>query len=281
MPGRRGYRRPRGFSSRSGRERAQRHIREAKELSAELGGTDRDVKAYFFRLPPTELAPILKEYGRRHGAPAREYAEVTIPKWKSGQVQMSGLVAARLFRLLPPRMPLDAKYQLTRDLWTHVGPSSTKRLRIGPDASLDDVLAAVRSHMADVVVHYMVPETLERRFTWLAAGDVQLRQRLLNRLLDEEQELVLAGIREGYPVLQRHSPGASGDYTQRLAHTVRVAKHEIQLTFDHAVEGVRLEDPVPERVVAPSAGGSDLTWLWWLAGAGVVLLIILSQRGGG
>lgn len=68
-----------GYKGRSyGREMAERHIREAIELSAELGGTDQDVKRYFFSLSPDRLRQILEQYGRLHGEPAREYAEKTI-----------------------------------------------------------------------------------------------------------------------------------------------------------------------------------------------------------
>ena len=41
-----------------------------------------------------------------------------IPKWRTGRVQMSGMVAERLFNLLPPRMPLGVKYKLVEGLCT-------------------------------------------------------------------------------------------------------------------------------------------------------------------
>src|SRR5215469_5747346 len=97
-----GYRRSRSY----GRERALEHIAAAKRLTAELGGMDQGVKAYFFSLSPVELSSILNEYQGKYGRSAREYAEQTIPKWRSGRVQMSGMVAERLFNLLPSRMPL-------------------------------------------------------------------------------------------------------------------------------------------------------------------------------
>ena len=43
------YRR-RGRRRNYGQERALQHIQEAKDLSRELGGTDEDVKSYFFSL---------------------------------------------------------------------------------------------------------------------------------------------------------------------------------------------------------------------------------------
>ena len=43
-------------------------------------------------------------------------AKKAIQKWKTGTVHMSGTVAERLFKLLPPRMPLADKYQLFESL---------------------------------------------------------------------------------------------------------------------------------------------------------------------
>ena len=106
------------YGSRSvGHERALQHIKEAEQLSQELGGTDKDVKAYFFSLPTHQLRTILDAYEAKYGRKPREYAEVTLPKWRSGRVKMSGMNASRLFNLLPPRMPLPEKYKLTENLW--------------------------------------------------------------------------------------------------------------------------------------------------------------------
>jgi hypothetical protein len=84
---RRGY----GYSRHSlGSEYARRHIEQARQLSEELGGSDEDVKKYFFRLPSQELRPILDAYEQRYGRVAREYAERTLPRWRSREVTMSG-----------------------------------------------------------------------------------------------------------------------------------------------------------------------------------------------
>ena len=71
---------------RPGYERALEHIREAEELSRELGGTDEDVKSYFFSLSGAELRSVLDAYERANGSLAREYAEETMSKWRSGRV---------------------------------------------------------------------------------------------------------------------------------------------------------------------------------------------------
>jgi len=106
-----------------GSEYALQHIREARNLSHELGGTDEDVKRYFFGLSSAELRPILDEYERENGKAAREYAETTIPQWRSGSRQMSGQNAARLFKLLPRFMHLNSKYDIVESLWEKLDTS--------------------------------------------------------------------------------------------------------------------------------------------------------------
>jgi hypothetical protein len=82
---------------------------------------------YFFALPETDLRIILDLYENQRGRAAREYAEKTIDRWRSRSVTMSGMVASRLFKLLPPLMPLQSKYELITNLWNRLGPSSKKR----------------------------------------------------------------------------------------------------------------------------------------------------------
>jgi hypothetical protein len=172
----------------AGYERARQHIEEARRLTEELGGTDQDVKQYFFSLSASALQDILREYGNQFGSEARRYAERTIERWRSGTVTMSGMVASRLFKMLPPRMPLADKYRLVENLWNHVGPSSKKTIRVGLDATIEQIVLAVRTHINEVVVCYRIPENLERRFEWLDV--VRLRYRQIGpRLLAEYANL--------------------------------------------------------------------------------------------
>src|SRR6266700_1037152 len=112
------YRRFRSRYRNAGIEHAMRHIEEARELSRELGGTDEDVKEYFFSLRSSQLLRILDAYEGQYGKEARKYAEETIPAWRSGRRKMSGQNASRLFHLLPRFMPLERKYALIESLWT-------------------------------------------------------------------------------------------------------------------------------------------------------------------
>lgn len=272
---RRGYRGRR--APLAGRSRALQHIEEAKQFSREIGGSDRDVKDYFFSLSDRELAPVLAEYGERYGQPAQEYAELTIPRWRSGKVTMSGMVAKRLFDLLPAKMPLAAKYKLTEDLWKHFGPSSQMALRVGADATVDEIVAAAASHISDVVISYRIPEELARRFDWLASGDVGVKQQILNYLRDLEKGLVIEAIELQGPIMIEHLRGESAAHTSRFSQRVMVGKHELELHADRAFSGVRLEAPQARSrsgsTKTQSATGESTSygWVWWVLAAGLIL----------
>jgi hypothetical protein len=225
----RGYHRSRSF----GYERALEHIAAAKRLTVELGGMDQAVKAYFFSLPTSELAAVLDEYERVYGSLARGWADKTMPKWRIGLVQMGGMVAERLFNLLPPRMPLAVKYKLVEGLWHHVGPSSKFRLRVGPDADVAQVVEFARSKISEFVVKYKIPADLEGRFNWLAAGDVTVKQALLSHIQQVEKTIAVEAVRAQLPVMLEHLRSA-GSHTGRLAQIVHVGKHELEIVMDQA-----------------------------------------------
>jgi hypothetical protein len=269
----------RGSRGDRGHEFARAHIEAARQLSIELGGTDQDVKSYLFGLPQTDIRIILDLYEYHHGAQARAYASSTIEKWKSGEVQMGGQTASRLFNLLPPLMPLQKKYDLITNLWSHCGPSSRKMLRVGLDATMDDILDQIRHHIEGVVVHYRIPDNLEKRFNWLAAGDSHVKQDLLGYLKHTEKSLVVEGARVQLPIMLEHLRGEQGQNTHRLAQVLRIGKHELEVSLEKNFSGVTLIDP-PSRFAATTqtqSTGGDYRWLWWVIGIGVVLFLMMKK----
>jgi len=266
------------YRSRSyGRERALEHIAAAKRLTAELGGMDQAVKAYFFGLPPIELTAILDDYQRAYGSNAYQYATKTIPKWRAGRRKMSGEVAERLFNLLPPRMPLGVKYKLVEGLWHHVGPSSKHRIRVGANANVAEVIELARSKITEFVVNYKIPSNLESRFNWLSAGDVSLKQVLLSHVQEVEKTIVVEAVRAQVPVMLEHLRSA-GSHTGRLAQIVRVGKHELELLMDKTVTGARIEDT--SVLIRPMQQNNLNLYILFVSvfiAALVIFLIILSR----
>jgi hypothetical protein len=280
---RRYYRRSYSRARSIGHQRALQHIEEARQLTIELGGTDQDVKQYFFGLSPAQLRSVLDEYGRKHGADARKYAEETFDEWRAGQVQMGGQTASRLFSLLPPRMPLPIKYRLIENLWNHVGPKSKKTLRIGLDANIEQVLKAIHSHIEDVVIHYRIPENLERRFDWLAAGDAHVKQDLLNYLRSKEKALVVEGAGIRLPVLLEHLRSEAGRLTHRVADVLKIGNHELELLLDNNASGVAVAESYTPSVISRAAStaigqGTNFKWLWWAIAAAVALYFFAGPK---
>jgi len=253
-----------------GLERALEHIREAEALSRELGGTDKDVKEYFFSLSKSQLLVILDKYEREHGKQARDYAEKTLSKWKGGSVQMSGMVAERLFSLLPPTMPIESKFKLTESLWKHVGPSSNKTYYIGLDVNIEEISQRVKDHLAKVVIHYKIPDSMESRFNWLSQGDVETKQKLLNYFRQQEKSLLSKALSTQLPVLLNHLQSDKGNLTNHTAQILKVGKHEVRVEINERVNGI--SETAPARPKEPS----DYSWVWWVIGA-IILLIIFNK----
>lgn len=265
----RGYRGGYRGSYNYGTERALQHIREAEELSHQLGGTDKDVKEYFFSLPPSQLRGVLDAYERAYGRSKREYAEQALPEWRSGRRHVSGLVASRLFDLLPPRMPLEKKYELVKNLWQKMGPRSHKALRIGPDATVEEIIAKTRDHVMETVRSYTIPESLEQRFKWLSMGDVKVQQELMNRLLDMEKQQAVELTRLQIPMMLEHIRNKA-DYTHRLAQVLEIGNHKYEMLYDKTALGIALEAPGP---LSPSSA-KDMSWVFWLI-LGLMILYFL------
>ena len=271
------YHRPRrryGRSSNSiGLERALEHIRQAEELSKELGGTDKDVKKYFFSLPRQELRKVFDEYGRKYGSVKQEYAEQTFHEWKTDRVKMSGLVAGRLFNLLPPRMPLKDKYALVENLWKEHCPRSDKVLLIGADADDQEVIDTIQSHLMNVVVNYEIPEPLQRRFNWLAAGDVNVKERLLNYFLQREKSLILQAMEYRIPVLLNHLK-ENRSITHKMRQQIEIGKHKLDLQFNTKKSGIKLQDRSDFWALQDSASGFNWGCLFYIIIAIIVIYFL-------
>lgn len=270
MARRYGRRHRSSYASRDiGRERALEHIRQSSVLSRELGGTDKDVKSYFFSLHDSELSRFLDEYERIHGRSARYYAKKTIPEWRSGETQMSGIVAERLFSLLPKYMPIKQKFKLTESLWRHIGPTSRRDIYVNPAVPLGELEQVVRGYLETDVLDYKIPEQIERRFQWLSQGDIGVKQQLLNHLRQLEKGLAAESLRVNFPALARHLQSTQGRLTASLSHRLEIGKNSITVHLTDKVDGITETAP---QVVSTSSE-YVWSWIWWIIG--IFLLVAL------
>jgi hypothetical protein len=220
--------RRRSYSRNKGLEAALRHIEEARQFTREIGGSDVDVKEYLFSLSGIELDSIFSDYGKKFGQQAENYAREAFPKWKSGRTRMSGMVCKRLFDILPPKMPLEKKYELAENIWKHFGPSSKKSYQIGPNTPILIILETIIKELDDVVTEYSIPENVRNRFNWLSNGDINVKEQLLNHFRQLEKTLVSEKVHLELPVLQKQVK-EQADITGDIRSVLQIHKHEISI----------------------------------------------------
>lgn len=210
-----------------------------------MGGLDNDVKSYFFSLTRNELDAILGEYESLYGIKAREWAEVTMPKWKQGSVKMSGQTAERLFSLLPRRMPHARKLALVEGLWKIHGPTSENTITFGPLHTASQVRLELSRHLGQVVQHYVVPDQLRARFDWLSDGDVVKCQEMLNYFLGRDKQIAeqaiegLVSVIEQTAIASRSTaPGDSSAVAQHVHRELAIGRHKVHMVLDPSVNEI-------------------------------------------
>ena len=245
-----------------------RHISEAAQFTAEVGGCDADVKAYLFSLEGTSQARLLRLYGQKYGSSAATYAQNALPRWKSGATIMSGMVAKRLFEFIPMVMAYEDKIRLAEKLWKRLGPSSKAVLTIGPHADRQQVEANVLSILERQVTAYELPKALSERFAWLAERDVSAMQQLLNHFRSLEAQLARQQAASVLPLLQQQA-SIHADTTKEARLVLRVHKHEILIQVAPAM-GTDVVEGVPVQPQAESSSSVVFVLLvlcavlWWL-----------------
>jgi hypothetical protein len=268
-----------------GSERAKKHIAEAKELSAELGGTDKDVKKWFFSLKESEMEKVWSLYSTAYGDKKLDYAKEAFPKWKSGKRIMSGLIASRLFKILPPIMPISTKYDLVESLWNHVGPKKKRLILSGSQASSEEIVSIFREEVGNLTTKWEIPAGMSIRFNWLSENNSKVTQELLSHIRKQEKELGERVIEQYVPILKEKFSGELKETTTRLSHIIQVGNQSVELRL----QGEGAEIKVSEWYSASfrssgssGSGGSSASsgtppWIW-LMGFFIVVIVILSQK---
>ena len=246
-------------------------------MSSELGGTDQDVKSYFFGLRGAKLNSVLDAYGKEYGKDKRQYAEEALPHWRSGRRKMSGLVAGRLFSLLPLHMPVSKKFELVESLWKFKGPSSSKTLYVGPDANAENLTSIVREHFKVKVQSYTIDGAVSKRFEWLAENDSKLCQDLRNHFLHLEKAQLAAASFDRIGIMLKQVQRTETKL-QTLKQIFEVGKHKVELQFSPESKGISNEAPRKFYDNKPgSSSANDGDWGCMVAIAIVIIFVVLSN----
>lgn len=189
-------------------------------LSSTFAGIDQDIERIFLSLPTRQLESIFSRYGKEHGASALTYARRTYDKWKTSQVRMSGQIAERLLKLVPPYLSASERFDLVKKLRAaHLRPSH-QSLSTSPQTWRVDLAPLIR----DIVTRsssFELPASMVNRVKWLANGDATATQKLLAAA---EQEEALVRLRYLEVEFQRINA-----LVQKLNGTHSSIRHKIDL----------------------------------------------------
>jgi valyl-tRNA synthetase len=236
---------------------------------------DKEVKVFFFGLSPQQLEPLLQRYGEMYGEKAHGYAIDALPKWRSGATKMSGTVAARLFIMLPPFMPMDLKLRIVEGLWEKQGKKQTDYLLVPPDMEPHEILALVALKCFGYLHDQQIPQRIKQRFDWLSGADASVAEQLLRHLrkiqLQAKEQMTTAIM-----LLAEQTAAANADVISQVVSTIEVSKHSVSIkrsewvtapTFVGHSQFLRGNEPVPVQ--------SDYSWIWWVAGAALILFFLM------
>lgn len=228
-------RRGRYYNARSAAHNAAiRHIQEAREFSRSVGGTDEDIKKIFFNLTNNSLNKLFEVYGREYGTDKESYARNTYHKWKSGHTKMSGMVAERLFKLLPSFLPIEAKLNLVKSLWNHTKPTSNRMIQVKDEDDPNAIKHQVHAYFTEKLSKHMIPDNFTRRFNWLAGDDSNVRQELENHFMGLQGSLSLGQAYQVIDTLYAQMSATEGNYNAQ--HEIKVGGHSVVVSFRRAKE---------------------------------------------
>lgn len=232
---------------------AEKHIAAAQKLEAELGSSVNDVKEFLFSLSEEQLKPILREYERiilleekeqkNNGAKsATAYARKTLARWKNGEVEMSGLVAERFFKILPNFMPLEIKYNLVDKLCNHLDEINytpkIKEFYIGYDCDINNLIHTIKDFFEKNIENSEFPKELERRFDWLSQNDIHVKKQLIDYFKDKKKNIEINELKSTLVTLMNSYHSHTGRYINNLEHSLTINKITVNIIFHKKAKGI-------------------------------------------
>ena len=235
-------------------------------------------------LDDQRLRRLLHAYRLQHGERSYEYCVVTLPKWRSGRSKMSGLVAERIFDLLPQFVTSSERQQIAEKLWKHLSPSSDNQLLVSPKSSPEEVREALDDYARRCIRSYNFPDRLRDRFAWIANRDVDLTQRLLNHFQQMEYYIAAETIRVRLPIIAEKLNTLHKGLTANATEEIRVGKHRLKIVFTAAAKAddkpqarrVRIARQNSEALHAADAATDDdnTGCLVWILVVGAILWLL-------
>lgn len=172
---------------RSGKEYAQQHIQEYRNLSKKLGPILDDVLDIFYSLNEKDREDLFNEYGKIYSLKAKEYAIEAFPLWKNKVRHMSGQTAERMINLIPPRLSFSERHGLVEKLYKFHLKHETKYISVNSDSPEEGICAIKKiiQDRVDYIKKLCIPSDIGKIVEWVNDNNATISIRIL-RLVSEK-----------------------------------------------------------------------------------------------
>jgi len=166
-------------------------------------------------------------------------------------------------------MPIATKLELAGNVWRHFGTTSTHHFTVGPNADTKLAMDRIHETLTAEIQDYNIPENVKYRFDWLAAGDVSVKEHLMNYFRQVDRKIATDSLNQQLPVLQAQMRDHSG-HTGSLHTKIEIHKHSVQIWIDPRLDAqFRKGQPERKRSASRASGA-----MWFLIVVAVIVAII-------
>lgn len=195
-----GYRRFTRYSYRDNPES------KAAKLQRKFGGATDEIKRAFFAMDTRKMNALLQRYGQIYGDKAEDYARRTMPKWRSGEVNLSGQTLERLIKLVPPHLDAEKRLELLNlILKRHERVPNTQRIEVNvkkPEEGFSEIDRAMNRIVVTDELAYLPGEVMDIA-KWLYEDDVTTARAMLAKLSSAETQALKASATREIELLKR------------------------------------------------------------------------------
>lgn len=204
------------------------HLSQRAQLSAVMGGFDRDVLDKFYSLTPGQLERLFNIYSDVYGEGPADYARKTFPDWRSGATRPSAQTINRLLDNLPHVLNFDGKCDLLGKLRERHRKPESHSIKVKADDWRDQVVPLVRTIIAKAY-NANLPEVVEQRLSWLASGDMQAARALLSHSQAIESAVAVRLLQDEMLNIDAALANLSG--RKKVTHTISLPYGNIHLSI--------------------------------------------------
>lgn len=175
-------------------------------LERKFGGAAEEITRAFYAMEAFKMDALLGKYGQLYGDKAEAYARKTMPKWRSGEVKLSGQTMERLIQLVPPYLTPQKRLELLElILKRHHREPETQHIQVNvkkPEEGLAEIDRALQRISATDELAFIPAEVMDTA-KWLYADDVTTARGMLAQLSSAQTNALKASALREIELLQR------------------------------------------------------------------------------